>query len=170
MATAIGGGLIKSGKYNTNQFFVADKSGASREQFVLNSGITNVVENNIIAVKSADIVILAVKPQNIEEVCREISSYCKDKLIISIAAGTKLNTFFQIFNHKRIIRVMPNTPMMVGLGASAFSLGEGCTENDKQICLDIFRTVGKIHEVEEKFMDAVTAVSGSGPAYVFQFI
>lgn len=65
---------------------------------------------------------------------------------------------------------MPNTPMMVGLGASAFSLGEGCSENDKQICLDIFSTVGKIHEVEENLMDAVTAVSGSGPAYVFQFI
>lgn len=65
---------------------------------------------------------------------------------------------------------MPNTPMMVGLGASAFSLGEQCIETDREICTSIFSTVGKIHEVEERYMDAVTAVSGSGPAYVFQFI
>lgn len=99
--------------------------------------------------------------------CAEIAEACKDKLIISIAAGVKMSTYIRLFNHERIVRVMPNTPMMVGIGASAFTLGSACTNADKQIIIDIFSTVGKIHEIEEHLMNAVTAVSGSGPAYVF---
>lgn len=101
------------------------------------------------------------------EVCSEIRAPCKNRLIISIAAGIKLNTLYNLLDYKRIIRIMPNTPMMVGLGASAFSMGQDCTEDDKKVCLEMFSTVGNIFEVKEELMDAVTAVSGSGPAYVF---
>ncbi|EAR92117.2 pyrroline-5-carboxylate reductase (macronuclear) [Tetrahymena thermophila SB210] len=170
MATAIAGGLVKSGKYTPSQFTATDKSEASREHFIEKSQVTNIIQDNILASKFSDVIILAVKPQQIEEVCKEIAEVCQDKLIISIAAGTKLETFYKLFGHKRIIRVMPNTPMMVGIGASAFSMGDQCKETDRDICLSIFSPVGKIHQVEECHMDAVTAVSGSGPAYVFQFI
>mmetsp|Transcript_2186 Transcript_2186/g.4022 ORF Transcript_2186/g.4022 Transcript_2186/m.4022 type:complete len:291 (+) Transcript_2186:205-1077(+) len=125
-------------------------------------------------------IILAVKPNIIEKVCQDImsasgsagesSSSQQDALIISIAAGITLTSLQSYLPGRRVIRVMPNTPCLVGEAASGYALGSLATDSDRAIVQAIFGSVGVAMEVEEKLLDAVTGLSGSGPAYVFQFI
>lgn len=124
------------------------------------------------AARAADIVIIAVKPQNMSQTLKEIASVLtKSKIIISIAAG--ITTGF-IEDHlgkgAHVIRVMPNTPALVGAGAAAISRGSNATAADVKVARAVFNAVGITVEVEEKLMDAVTGLSGSGPAYCFLMI
>mmetsp|Transcript_22942 Transcript_22942/g.33970 ORF Transcript_22942/g.33970 Transcript_22942/m.33970 type:complete len:281 (-) Transcript_22942:149-991(-) len=115
-------------------------------------------------------VILAVKPNVIQTVCEDIAQTESDAVIISIAAGVTLKTLEESLPGRRVIRVMPNTPCLVGEAASGFALGKLANEKDREIVQTIFGSVGLAMEVSEKLLDAVTGLSGSGPAYVFQFI
>ena len=120
----------------------------------------------------ARIIILAVKPQNMEGVLAEIAPVINKKhLIISIAAG--ITTLF-ISEHLKdrvpVVRVMPNTPALIQGGASALARGKNATEGDLKSVQELFESVGKTVIVDESLMDAVTGLSGSGPAYVFLFI
>ncbi|GFH54747.1 hypothetical protein CTEN210_11223 [Chaetoceros tenuissimus] len=117
-------------------------------------------------------IILAVKPNIIETVCKDIMAAKdeNDAVIISIAAGVTLKTLEASLPGRRVIRVMPNTPCLVGEAAAGFALGSLATDADREIVKTIFGSVGLAVEVAEKLLDAVTGVSGSGPAYVFQFI
>lgn len=122
--------------------------------------------------RRADVIVLSVKPRQINGVLKEVAKALGgDKLLISIAAGVSL---FQIESRlkerARLIRVMPNTPLLVGKGMSAVSCGTSVREDDRRFVLEMFGAVGRVIEVEETLMDAVTALSGSGPAYVFDFI
>jgi len=131
-----------------------------------------VTGDNKKAVKDANIVILAVKPQSMSEVLKELSpAIDKDKLVISIAAGITIG-FIQGHLKKgtRIVRVMPNTPALIREGAAALAPGEHATEEDMQTARSIFDAVGVTVMVKEDLMDAVTGLSGSGPAYVFIII
>ena len=131
-----------------------------------------VTGDNKKAVKDANIVILAVKPQNMSEVLKELSpAIDKDKLVISIAAGITIG-FIQEHLKKgtRIVRVMPNTPALIREGAAALAPGEHATEEDMQTARSIFDAVGLTVMVKEDLMDVVTGLSGSGPAYVFIII
>jgi len=127
------------------------------------------ISDNVTAAKRSDVIILAVKPQDIAGVLKEISSYVKGKLIISIAAGVPTRSIEKILGKVKVIRVMPNMPSMVGKGISAISRGRFAKAEDLKIAFGIFRNLGEVVEVKEKMMDAVTAVSGSGPAYYFLF-
>ncbi len=127
------------------------------------------ISDNITVARRSDIIILAVKPQDIGEVLKEIKPYVKEKLIISIAAGVTTFSIEKALPGARVIRVMPNMPAMVGKGISAISCGRFATRRDLKITFRIFSNLGEIIEVKEKMMDAVTAVSGSGPAYYFLF-
>ena len=127
------------------------------------------ISDNINVAKSSDIIILAVKQQDIGEVLKEIRPYVKGKLIISIAAGVAMSSIEKVLPGARVIRVMPNMPAMVGRGISAISCGRFAKKNDLKTVSRIFLNLGEVIEVKEKMMDAVTAVSGSGPAYYFLF-
>jgi pyrroline-5-carboxylate reductase len=132
----------------------------------------DVTDDNSKLMKSSDIVILAVKPQNMPEVLEGIAgSFNKSKLIISIAAGisTKLIEGY-LRTGARVIRVMPNTPALIGEGAAALALGANATVKDLDLARHIFEAVGITVSVKEELMDAVTGLSGSGPAYVFLII
>jgi pyrroline-5-carboxylate reductase len=123
-------------------------------------------------VKASDVIILAVKPQNMLELLAQISaSITKAKLVISIAAGIPTHYIEgHAEGHIRVIRTMPNTPAVIGEGATALTRGKNATESDLLIAKHIFDAVGISVEVPEELMDAVTGLSGSGPAYVFLII
>ena len=123
-------------------------------------------------VEQSDIVILAVKPQDCVPVLQEISrGFTKDKMLISIAAG--LTTRFlekRLPPGARVVRTMPNMPALVAEGMTALCRGRNAKPSDIRTACEIFKHVGATETVTEKWMDAVTAVSGSGPAYVFLFV
>lgn len=125
--------------------------------------------NNIDLVRQSNIIILAVKPQDIKSVLEEIKPYAKEKLIISIAAGITTLFIEKALGRARVIRVMPNMPAMVGKGISAIASGRFAEDEDVKTAFRIFSGLGEVVEVKEKMMNAVTALSGSGPAYYFLF-
>ena len=131
----------------------------------------NTTADNCKGVKQADVVLLAVKPQILEDVLEEIEELLDDKLIISIAAGVSIARIRKnISTSVRTARVMPNTPVLVKKGVSAISFSYNCTEKDTELVRNIFSGVGEVVEVEEKMMDVITGLSGSGPAYVYTMI
>jgi len=128
---------------------------------------TLIAKNNIGLAKQANIIILAVKPQNIARVLKEIAPFSKGKLIISIAAGIKTKIIERRLGKARVIRVMPNMPAIIGRGISALAKGRSASKKDLAAARTIFLSLGEVVEVRESLIDAVTAVSGSGPAYYF---
>ncbi len=123
------------------------------------------------AVMEAQVVLLAVKPQIMGQVVAEIqAAACPDHLIISIAAGVTLKALETALPQSRVIRAMPNTPTLAGAGMAALAPGGRATPLDLALALEIFEAVGRAVVVEEKLMDAVTGLSGSGPAYVAVFL
>lgn len=128
---------------------------------------------NSLPAKSADIVILSVKPQVMDKVCQEIASVLRDdQILISIAAGISINYLKERMKNKpAIIRVMPNTPCLVKAGISAVSISEEDQNTDKiKLIEDIFNKLGKVIFIKEELMDAVTGLSGSTPAYIYLII
>ena len=122
-------------------------------------------------VKNCDIIILAVKPQNMDDVTDEISDVLSnDKIVVSIAAGITLSYLLSRLKATKIIRVMPNTPALVQEGMSVMSMCECIHDKEIGLIRDIFMSVGKILVLPEKYMDAVTALSGSGPAFIALFV
>jgi pyrroline-5-carboxylate reductase len=122
-------------------------------------------------VSESDIIIIAVKPQDIGQVLNDIKSAINNQLIISIAAGISINYIENKIGGKaRIIRVMPNMAAQVRSGISAICKGRFAENNDLLIAENIFRKLGKVERVEEDCFDAFTAIAGSGPAYFFYFI
>ncbi len=121
-------------------------------------------------VKQSDVVIIAVKPQDFDVVLDEIKDYAKGKLIISIAAGIRTGYIEKKLGEARVIRAMPNLPAMIGEGANCISRGSLATNKDLAIALKLFKLLGTTFIFNEDNMDAVTAVSGSGPGYFYDFL
>ena len=118
------------------------------------------------ALKDADSILLAVKPNVIETVATQLSGDQSEKLVMSIAAGVSLESLCRFVGHQRVCRVMPNTPSLVGAGASAFCVAPNVTDEDVAWIEKLLRGVGLVVQVSEPQIDAVTGLSGSGPAYV----
>ncbi len=170
MATAIAQGLISANRFEKNDIIASDPLAISRESFSASLGVQCIDDNDAI-IKAGDVIILAVKPQNIEIVFNNLNhSPLNSKLLISIIAGCTLKNLSTLTQSKRIVRVMPNTPAMVGKGAAVFACGDDVTKSDVELVTKIFNTVGIVKELPENYLDIVTAVSGSGPAYVFEFV
>ena len=121
-------------------------------------------ENNLKVIDKSDVIFIAVKPQNIDEVLDEIKD--TDKLVISIAAGIPLRRLEAKLTKARVIRIMPNTPCLVGEMAGGFALGVRATEADGEILMKLLKNSGKIFQLDEKHLVTVTALSGSGPAFM----
>jgi pyrroline-5-carboxylate reductase len=120
--------------------------------------------------KAKDVIVIAVKPNVVEDVCKEIRKIQNDALIISIAAGVQIKALENYLPGRRVVRVMPNTGCLVAESATGYAMGELCTSRDKIIVESIFGAVGTVQEIKEELLNAVTGLSGSGPAFVFQFI
>ncbi len=122
------------------------------------------------AVTQSDVVILAVKPQDFEKVLAEIKPQAAGRLIISIAAGVPTAVIEKHLDNARVVRSMPNLPARIGKGMTAVAKGKSATAADLELALELFRYVGTVMEVAEKMMDAITAVSGSGPGFLFHLL
>lgn len=171
MAEAMIKGLLRKKTATPEQIIVSEPQ-KERVQFLLNTYHVQVVSDNCLALQKSDIIILAVKPQVMKAVLQEISSMVTDQhLIVSIAAGISIPFIVSYLGEdKRIIRTMPNTPAQIGEGAIALCAGGNAAPGDLQVAQTLFNAVGSTVTIEEKLMDAVTGLSGSGPAYIFLII
>ena len=172
MATALARGFVGAKLLAPSAIVASDPIAAARAAFEREVPGARVVAENGPVVSQADVVILAVKPQDIDAVLREIRpEVTKDKLLISIAAGVSLRRLESALGPQaRVVRVMPNTPALVGKGAAVAVRGARATAADERLTLALFGGVGEAVAVRrEALMDPVTGLSGSGPAYVYLF-
>ncbi len=165
MGRALIGGMLDSQVLAATDIALVEPSTESRRWWSEHySGIK--ITELAVAVGQAPLVLLAVKPNVIAEVAKQPTGFWDGKLIVSIAAGVSLGKLSDWIGHQRVVRVMPNTPSLVRAGASAFCCGEDVTESDKSWIQSMLDSIGLAIEIEEHQMDAVTGLSGSGPAYV----
>jgi pyrroline-5-carboxylate reductase len=171
MATALAKGFLNAKLVKAGQLFAADPSDVARRHFSDETGSKTVAANLEVA-QAANVLILATKPDQVAAALAEISgAFTKNHLLISIAAGVTISKLESALPAgARVIRVMPNTPALVGAGASAFALGKNADDADAELAQKLLSAVGVAMQVKESLLDAVTGLSGSGPAYVYQFI
>lgn len=172
MGKALINGLIYS-KISSKELIICSDTCEDKLNFLKNEFGVMVSGNNSDVLNTADIIILAVKPQIIPAVCGEIKncSRINKKLFISVAAGIPSNAIEScIGSNARVIRVMPNVAVSVMEGMSAIAKGKNATRSDMEATKKIFNSVGKSMEIDESLMDAVTGLSGSGPGYIFLII
>lgn len=171
MAGALVGGLMKHRVLRPAQVMGYDvrptQLQAMRKKFLIHT-----VGSAREVCQKTEVVLLSVKPQDLPALLSSLKPVIKNQLWISIAAGIDLKLLRRYLGTKaRMIRAMPNAPASMGLGATAFMAGKNCTSRDKQVARKIFGAVGEVLEMKsEKKLDAVTGLSGSGPAYVYAFI
>jgi pyrroline-5-carboxylate reductase len=171
IGSAIARGVISAGLVTKEKVMTSDVSEALRQLAAQELGI-RATADNLELCSFADIVILAVKPQIVDPVTREIAKKLgAGKLLISVAAGVPLGRIeAQLEPAARVVRVMPNIPCVVGAGAAGYAGGAHATAADLEKVGAILNSFGIGMAVEEKYLDAVTGLSGSGPAYVFLFM
>jgi pyrroline-5-carboxylate reductase len=171
MGEALIKGLLGSGAVMVNQIEASDLRANQRERIAKSYGI-KVVEDNQAAVTGAEVVIMAVKPQILDKVLEEIRpALSANALVISIAAGKSLASLEERLNEgTRAVRAMPNVACLVGAGATGLAGGKFATTEDLQLAQRIFNSVGMSVVLDESLIDAVTGLSGSGPAYIFMII
>lgn len=173
MATALAKGFIRSELTVRRLVIASDPHEAARKHFAEETD-AKVTASNAETAKFADILILATKPDQVSLVLEEIREHLrtkKDYILLSIAAGITLSKIENALPAgARVIRVMPNTPALIGESASAFALGKNATAADGELAKTLLSAVGISLQLKESLLDAVTGLSGSGPAYVYQFI
>jgi pyrroline-5-carboxylate reductase len=169
MARALIGGLLAKGWQAAN-IIVVEPDISKRDQLHADFGI--VVSDQLPSAAMANIVVLAVKPQQLRDVAIFLGSLLRDQLVVSIAAGIRSGDLIRwLGGYNAVVRVMPNTPAQVRSGVSALFATAGVTPDQRQQAEAVLGAVGStVWLDEESHMDAVTAISGSGPAYVFYFI
>jgi pyrroline-5-carboxylate reductase len=171
MATALAKGFIRAGLVTSKQIIASDPSASATAEFAKEVGAKTTGFNPDV-VKFADVLVLAVKPDQVSGVLADIRDHFTEKhLLISIAAGVPLARLEAgLSAGARLIRVMPNTPALVGASATAFAPAKSASPEDAELAQKLFAAVGLAFQVKESLLDAVTGLSGSGPAYVYMFI
>ncbi len=177
MAEAIARAAIARGVLRADRITASDPSPARRELFAA-MGV-HAVHDNASVIASSSQLLLAVKPQTLAQVAADLAKHARpEQVIVSILAGVGARRLGDAINAAlgqagrpaqrwRIVRVMPNTPMLVGEGMAGVAIGPDAHESDADLALSLFRAGGKAVVVDERHIDAITAVSGSGPAYLF---
>jgi pyrroline-5-carboxylate reductase len=168
MAEAILSRLLAREVYQAQEILISEPQ-APRQKFLQDTYQVAVTSDNFLVAES-EVLLLAIKPQVLDTVLQDLANLSSTPLVLSILAGTTLSRLQKGFPHSPIIRVMPNTPATVGAGITALAPGEGVTKEDLAIAHHIFASVGQVVEVSESLMDAVTGLSGSGPAFVAMII
>lgn len=168
---AIIGGIVKSGYMKPDSVIVSDHLKSNLDTVGKLYGVKTTLENREVAEK-ADILILSVKPNQSEEVIMEIRESVKASVIIvSVMAGKSVNTIMKGFARDiKVVRTMPNAPVLVDEGITAICSSDDVTEYEMKHVVEIFESLGKIEMIEEKQVDVATAITGSSPACVFMFI
>ena len=170
MATALARSFIRAELVTARQVMASDPSETARASFGRDTGAKTTTSNPQV-VRFARVIVLAVKPDQVSGVLTEVRDHFTSKhLLISIAAGVPLSKVEAELGGGRLIRVMPNTPALVGASATAFALGKSALPTDGELAHNLFSAVGVAFQVKEALLDAVTGLSGSGPAYVYLFI
>lgn len=171
MARALAEGFLRKGLLVPEDVMASDPDEQARQRFQATTGAAT-TSNNLEVIRHQEVIVLAVKPQQMPQVLAELTGrIAPEKLVISIAAGIRLKQLEEgLGRNTRVVRVMPNTPALVGFGASAFALGSHARAEDAALVQQLLEAVGIAVQVDEKLLDSVTALSGSGPAYVYLFI
>lgn len=171
MATALVKGAISNGVVAAEDVIGVARSEASRTKFANATGGKTSADISEVVGKS-DVLLLATKPHDLQAVLKAGKfGDCPEKLLISVVAGVTLQTMQALTSDAcKIARTMPNTPSLVGKGATGFCLGSQCEEADRKIVRSILEAVGLCVELPERLINAVTGVSGSGPAYIYLVI
>ncbi len=176
MAEAIIRGLLRSGLCCTEDIYVMDILESRLEYLKEMLQVTNISSDRRTGynylVTNCDIIILAIKPQVLKEVleCIKGATWHEQHLVISIVGGAKISAIEKYLPDIPVVRVIPNTPMLVSTGASGLALGKNAVQEHGDCALDIFRTLGIAYLVPEQLIDPITSVSGCGPAYVYMLI
>lgn len=175
MGQAIINGMLKSGSYSTNDIYFYEPYEAVKKNVIEKYGIKN-IEKTDSGISKFDIIMLAVKPQifntfNQSEMNILPELTTQSQVIVSIMAGVSINRIGDFFkNSSQIVRVMPNTPALIGEGMSVLAKASEVSESNMTVVKEIFSSVGLVEVIDESLMDAVTGLSGSGPAFVMAFI
>ncbi len=169
MAGAIAGGIVRAGVFRPEETGAFDINPKAAAEFSAKTGIACAASVRE-GIDDAEAVLLAIKPQAAVGALAPLTGHFSGKLVISIIAGMTIQRLSELTGTDRIVRVMPNTPALVGAGAAAFAPGPGASAADEELTGRILGAVGTALKVKESDLDAVTALSGSGPAYVFEFI
>ena len=171
MATALAKGFIRAGLVDPKRVKASDPSAAARASFAKETG-AGTADSNADVARGAGVLVLAVKPDQVNVVLAEVRPVVGDKhVLISIAAGVPLARLEAgLAAGVRLIRVMPNTPALLGASATAFAPGKAARPEDAELAQTLFSAVGLALPLKESLLDAVTGLSGSGPAYVYLMI
>lgn len=172
MATALARGFVAAKLVPPSALVASDPVEAMRVSFAAEVPGAKVIVANGPEFAVCDVLFLAVKPQMMRQALEEVRGHVRgDALVVSIAAGVPIERLSaQLAAAQRIVRVMPNTPCLIGKGASGYSLGPAATAEDGKLVAQLLSAVGLAFEVPEEQLDAVTGLSGSGPAYVYTLI
>jgi pyrroline-5-carboxylate reductase len=171
MARALAGGLVRGGIAKPGDITCSSRSEESARAFLNLTPGAGWTGDNAALFRDADLIILALKPQQMPDALPPLRDVAAGKLILSLAAGVTLAQIAGwLAPGARLVRAMPNTPMQIGRGASVYAGAPGATEADLALVDRILAAAGKAWRVEEAQIDVITALSGSGPAYVFHFL
>ena len=166
MSTAIIKGMLASKAVSAKSVFVSDVKRNNSLNLSKHLGIKSKLNNEDL-IKEVDVIVIAVKPQDIKAVLEEMCSSVKSsQIVISIAAGVSMKILHRYLKNTHVVRVMPNLGCFVNESATALSFAKGETKRVKDISKALFSLIGIVTDVTEKQMDVVTALSGSGPAYI----
>jgi pyrroline-5-carboxylate reductase len=168
MGEAIVRGLLRSGRLAPRQIFATDRR-AEVVRALHDKHKIRATSNNLEAVRGASVVLVCVKPHEVAPVLStlEMREALAGKLLISIAAGVRLEQLTGWVPQTHVIRAMPNTPCLIGEGMTVIARGPGVSDEEASLASEIFRCVGRCLEAEDKLMDAVTSLNGSGPAFAY---
>lgn len=169
MTMALVHGMLRAKVCSADQILIASRTAAHVESLVQATSVRS-APSNAEAVAQADVVVLCVKPQDAETALQAARPEFAGKLLISVAAGLTASKLAAAAGTSRVIRAMPNTAALVGESATAVAVSEGVTAEDAEIAERMFSAVGRVFSVTESQLDAVTGVSGSGPAYLYLVI
>lgn len=172
MASALAGGVLQAELASSGEIVASDPNESGRSAFAEAHQGVAVSEDNGHVASESETVVLAVKPQTMSAALDSVAPHLvADSLVVSIAAGITLTAVeAALGKHARVVRVMPNTPCLIGRGASGYSLGQQATPYDAKLVESMLGAVGIAFELPESLLDAVTGLSGSGPAFVYTMI
>ncbi|MCA9425923.1 MAG: pyrroline-5-carboxylate reductase [Candidatus Omnitrophica bacterium] len=169
MATAIIGGLVQKSVYQPQQIYVGEISEERRKFLSTELGV-RITGDNAKVIEESSGLVLAIKPQGLADLSKEVANHFPSEVpVVSILAGVTVSKLSESLNgQKRIVRTMPNLPALVGKGVAGIAEHPSCSEEDLRFAEKLLGAVGETVRVQEELMDTVTAVSGSGPGYVFR--
>ena len=168
----MGGALAAAVAKSDNTVYVSDACREKAEALAVE--ISAAASSTAEIIENCDIVFLGVKPQILPALAKEISALVAKRgnaiCLVSMAAGVTLSTLSELFEGAKIIRIMPNTPVSVGAGVILYALGEKATDGDEALLCESLAHAGSLNKLDERLIDAATAVSGCGPAFAYMFI